>query len=54
MLVHFALDVYPLIQGNALSAFAAGLAAALIGAVGGFWPALRAARLSVVDSLREA
>jgi putative ABC transport system permease protein len=37
------------------SAFAAGLAAAaVIGAVGGFWPALRAARLTVVDSLREA
>jgi putative ABC transport system permease protein len=37
------------------SAFAAGLIAALlIGAVGGFLPALRAARLAVVDSLREA
>ncbi len=37
------------------SAFAAGLiAAVLIGAVGGLLPALRAARLSVVDSLREA
>ncbi len=37
------------------SAFAAGLAAAvLIGAVGGFLPALRAARLGVVESLREA
>jgi putative ABC transport system permease protein len=37
------------------SAFAAGLiAAVVIGAVGGFLPALRAARLAVVDSLREA
>lgn len=37
------------------SAFAAGLVAAvLMGAVGGLLPALRAARLSVVDSLREA
>jgi len=37
------------------SAFAAGLIAALlIGAIGGFLPALRAARLAVVDSLREA
>jgi putative ABC transport system permease protein len=37
------------------SAFAAGLiAAVLIGALGGFLPALRAARMGVVDSLREA
>jgi len=37
------------------SAFAAGLiAAVLIGAFGGLLPALRAARLAVVDSLREA
>ena len=37
------------------SAFVAGLiAAVLIGAVGGLMPALRAARLTVVDSLREA
>lgn len=37
------------------SAFAAGLiAAVLIGAVGGLLPALRAARLAVVESLREA
>ena len=36
------------------SAFAAGLAAAiLIGAIGGFLPALRAARLPVIESLRE-
>jgi putative ABC transport system permease protein len=37
------------------SAFAAGLAAAvLIGAIGGFLPALRAARLPVIESLRES
>jgi ABC-type antimicrobial peptide transport system permease subunit len=37
------------------SAFAAGLiAAVLIGALGGLLPAMRAARLTVVDSLREA
>jgi ABC-type antimicrobial peptide transport system permease subunit len=36
-------------------AFASGLIAGIvIGAIGGLWPALRASRIGVIDSLRAA